>query len=252
MSGPVGVTFSDISVGKSHSCGVDTSGVVHCWGDNRHVQTSSPTEDRFVSVSAGDTHSCGVRDDRSMACWGQEISGVVRELPRVEKFRSVSAGGEHTCAVKEDGTGECWGVRHAGIAQPDLSRQFVAMAVGGKHVCAVVRTPGGGSADSAKENVECWASNNWNQARPPTGEHLVDITAGHTFTCGLRPDQTAVCWGENRTGGYQTAEGERLPDHFGITAPEEMRFTMIDSGNYHVCGLREDATMFCWGYMAEM
>ena len=247
MSSPDGVTFSSISVGKTHTCGIDREATAHCWGSNRHNQSKPPQNERFISVAVGDTHTCGLREDRSIVCWGQEFSGVVPDLPRHLKYKSVSAGGEHTCAVRDNGTGDCWGVLHAGIGEPDLSRQYVQMAVGGKHVCALL------SESSAETgNVVCWAANNWNQARPSAGTQLVEITAGSTFSCGLRPDQTAVCWGENRTGGYRTAEGERLPDRVSITAPEGMRFSMLDAGNFHACGLREDGTMLCWGYMAEM
>ena len=71
---PQSGTFTSVSVGQRHSCGVGADGSIACWGSNDNGQASSPYG-TFVSVSAGALHSCGVRTDRSVDCWGNDHYG---------------------------------------------------------------------------------------------------------------------------------------------------------------------------------
>ena len=58
------------------------------------------------------------------------------------------------------------------------------------------------------------------------------ITAGDDYSCGLRTDGTAQCWGNNDDGQTDAPEGA---------------FTAITAGSSHSCGLRTDGTAQCWG-----
>ena len=58
------------------------------------------------------------------------------------------------------------------------------------------------------------------------------IGVGHYFSCGLRPDGSAVCWGDNT---------------FGESAPPAGPFSQISVGVSHACALRHDGTAVCWG-----
>ena len=71
---PMG-TFSSVSAGREHTCGLKTDGSVACWGDNEDGQTTPP-EGRHISVSAGFSQTCGVRTDGYSSCWG-EVDSVV-------------------------------------------------------------------------------------------------------------------------------------------------------------------------------
>ena len=68
-------TFSSVSAGQEHTCGLKTDGSVACWGDNEDGQTTPP-EGRHISVSAGFSQTCGVRTDGYSSCWG-EVDSVV-------------------------------------------------------------------------------------------------------------------------------------------------------------------------------
>ncbi len=59
------------------------------------------------------------------------------------------------------------------------------------------------------------------------------ISAGYTFTCGIRTDGTLVCWGDNRSGQ---------------STPPTGTFTQVSSGLSHSCAIRTDGTLACWGY----
>jgi alpha-tubulin suppressor-like RCC1 family protein len=74
------LSFSQISAGSSHTCGVTTDNRAYCWGggtalgDGKNVTSSKPVAVagglRFVQVSAGATHTCGVTTDDRAYCWG--------------------------------------------------------------------------------------------------------------------------------------------------------------------------------------
>ena len=76
-------TYSGISAGGRHTCGLRTDGNIRCWGDNLRGQATPPggndelrasEEDvgDFAAVSAGDSHTCGLRPRRYRGVLGTE------------------------------------------------------------------------------------------------------------------------------------------------------------------------------------
>ena len=61
----------------------------------------------------------------------------------------------------------------------------------------------------------------------------VEVTAGREFTCGLKPDGSVACWGDNYWG--------QAP------ATRAGPYTHIAAGAYHVCAIKPDMTVDCWG-----
>ncbi|MYE54119.1 MAG: hypothetical protein F4X34_02850, partial [Chloroflexi bacterium] len=59
-------------------------------------------------------------------------------------------------------------------------------------------------------------------------------------------DGRAVCWGTNSYGIIGTAIGTGVFEQF-IGQPTDDRFVKISSGWYHVCGIKTDGRMSCWG-----
>ena len=70
-------------------------------------------------------------------------------------------------------------------------------------------------------------------AAPSADARYTALVSGGDYTCGLRIDQTAVCWGYNSQGQLDPPQGER--------------FTALTAGGAHTCGLRPDQTVVCWG-----
>ena len=72
---------------------------------------------------------------------------------------------------------------------------------------------------------------------PPEGKYK-SVSAGGYHACGIRDDQTVVCWGSNL--GF---DGEFL----GQATPPDGPFEVINAGSFHTCGFRPDGEIRCWG-----
>lgn len=103
---PPSGTFTEVSAGNDHTCGLRTDGTVVCWGHNGSGLLMVPSG-TFTHVSAGNTHTCGLRPDGTLACWGYNTNE--QATPPSGTFTEVSGGVVHTCGVRTDGTVACWG-----------------------------------------------------------------------------------------------------------------------------------------------
>lgn len=188
-----GLTFTALSVGAIHACGLTATGQVYCWGSgafgrlgNGDVETSvAPVEVAgnlaFRQISAGGSHSCGITTSEDVYCWGSnselQLGSIannrlqpcgrlpdrcVLEPVRVEtdiRFQTVTAAvGGHTCGVTAGGAVYCWGLNEYGeLLLPNKLR----------------------SAEPVRIHVE--------------GE-FTQISGGLFNTCGITTEFAAVCW----------------------------------------------------------
>ncbi len=82
----------------------------------QHQGQATPPAGTFTAVSAGLYHTCGVRTNGTLACWGYNAYGQATPPPGT--FTAVSAGNAHTCALRTNGTLACWGRNDFGQATP--------------------------------------------------------------------------------------------------------------------------------------
>jgi alpha-tubulin suppressor-like RCC1 family protein len=81
-----------ISVGGFHACGVTTTGMAYCWGDNSEGELGIGSPDahphptpasvsggmKWATVSAGlGSMTCGVTTNGITYCWGANINGAL-------------------------------------------------------------------------------------------------------------------------------------------------------------------------------
>ncbi len=128
-----GFTFSTISAGGLHVCGISTQGEAYCWGENTDRQlgvdslefTWNPRRPSgglgFISVTSGGFHTCGLTPDGSAYCWGRGSSGQLgtgsetndMATPQAvvggHQFQRLSAGAFYTCGITVAGRVFCWG-----------------------------------------------------------------------------------------------------------------------------------------------
>lgn len=134
-----GTTWEIVKAASSHTCAIDTTGALWCWGSNRDRQLAAPSavtlnnEPRQVggatgwqSVGVGSRHTCGLRDNR-VSCWGNGslgelgdpgfdpedlYSAVPLEIPG--SYTRLSVGRGTSCAIDLAGALFCWGRGDAG------------------------------------------------------------------------------------------------------------------------------------------
>ena len=82
-------------------------------------------------------------------------------------------------------------------------------------------------------SVVCWGGNDYGQATPPAGEFL-SVSAGFYHACGLKGDGTVQCWGQN-------------PNWHGDATPPAGEFASVNAGWSHTCGMKVDGSVQCWG-----
>ncbi|HTM19469.1 MAG TPA: hypothetical protein VL172_03145 [Kofleriaceae bacterium] len=76
---------SEVCAGLYHSCAIDSTGVLRCWGGNDRGQIGDGSTDQanepavfagsWLRVTCGDEHTCAIKDDESLWCWGRNEEG---------------------------------------------------------------------------------------------------------------------------------------------------------------------------------
>jgi alpha-tubulin suppressor-like RCC1 family protein len=179
-----------------------------------------------VSVAAGSQHSCALLATGSVRCWGANFSGqlgngtTTRSLVPVfvsglARAVAVVAGASHTCALLSEGAVRCWG-----------SGQFGQLGDG-------TSSPGGITRPTPVAVLGLI--------------NAVAIVAGANYTCALRVDGTARCWGDNGAGGLGdgSTEQQTIPTPVvGLTGAVALTAAV---GGGHTCALLADGSARCWG-----
>jgi alpha-tubulin suppressor-like RCC1 family protein len=176
---------TSISAGHFHTCaleqrqGVDVSGALRCWGQNKFGQASPPAG-IFQQVSSGLVFSCAIGLDTKIQCWGQ-IGGA----PSHRGFKQVSAGKSHACALENNGRIHCWGRKdHGETDAPD--KQYSQVSCGTSDTCAI-RFDG---------TVDCWGKYYGPDEMSPPKEKFKEISLGSKHrACGITTKGDIKCWG---------------------------------------------------------
>jgi len=216
--------FSQVSSGDHHACGVLTDNTVVCWGNDEYGQATPPQGD-FIQVSVGDEFSCGIRVDNTLACWGRYSEGnklFPWEHPS-GTFSQISAGPYHICSIHTDGRPVCWGARTGvheqgnpplksdGKDTPPEKGIFYQVSGGRAWFSCWLRTDNAvlcsGTPEFPVTEVVRPPHSNCFCRRPSGGclcessdKLFTQITAGSDYACGVRFDNTVLCWGENLNG----------------------------------------------------
>ena len=224
--------FASVSASRTQSCGLRLDGAVECWGGVGELLegVEPPVADVgfpggvFTAVSVGGAHVCGLRSGGEAACWGANWFGQADAPPG--PFIAVDAGASHSCGLRSDGSVTCWGqdsldaaelitsgYHFGGDEQAYAARQrdianrqefYEGFGFTGEYLgasaAALLDLQGAVPEVEAREEMARRAAG-W---EPPAGP-FVAVSAGDGFTCGLRADGEAACW------GYYAREEPRIP-----------------------------------------
>ncbi|MEU4163463.1 fibronectin type III domain-containing protein [Actinoplanes sp. NPDC026670] len=223
-----GVTFTQLTGGRFHTCGLGSDSRAYCWGSAGGADGPSPVAVNapaagvtFTRLTAGDLHTCGLGSDSKAYCWGSGGSGQLGDGNTIDRsspvavdapaagvtFIQLTAGTDHTCGVGSDNKAYCWGLLNTG------------------------QLGTGGSTDRSSPVAV---------SAPAAGVTFTQLTAGRFFTCGLGSNGKAYCWG--RGGGVNGS----TPVVVDAPTPG-VTYTRLAAGGYHVCGLGSDSKAYCWG-----
>ena len=265
--------FVSLDSSANASCGVTAAQNIRCWGQNRYAPMWAGG---YTDVAVGRNHTCGLKLNGEVECWGVNSRGYNMLTPPTDngtqiRFKSIDSKAEHTCGIRADNDGVvCWGDDGEGqvsgtngaLTGSTLNRaydysndSFAKISASDLHTCGIL-IPQTGDTSS---NVRCWGSNGGAAGYSSVPDIysttiFKDISAGLSFTCGLvdggENDGKAICWGTNSYGQIGIPVGSGPTEQF-IGEPTAERFTKISAGDYHVCGIKTDAALACWGATKE-
>jgi alpha-tubulin suppressor-like RCC1 family protein len=248
------LTFTAVSAGANHACGLIRGGTVYCWGANTFGAVGNGTSadqlspvavfqgPSWSSVSAGPMFTCGVAaNPASGVCFGRADDGQLGSTVGLEtcdgracrtvpqgilisgtppaNVASIGAGTAVMCVALADGAAYCWGDNARGmLGNPAVAQSDTAVAVSG-------------ATDFAA------------------------VSVGSHHACGLSAAGVARCWGTNRFGELGSGALDLGSSCDGLDCnpiPLEVSggelFTSISVGGRSTCALTGDGRVFCWGW----
>lgn len=236
------ISFSAVSAGFYHSCGITPTGVAYCWGwggdgqlgtgfrppaaaprASAHTPLAVTGGHTFAMVTTGWGHSCGVTTSGEAYCWGDNSSGQLGDGSR---------------------TGSLVPVRVTG------GQSFASIAVRRSHTCGV----------TTANAVYCWGVNTWGQlgdgSRSDAGSSspvlvaggllFQAVRAGWFHTCGVTTTNEAYCWGYGLAGQLGTGLREYVATTPAAVAGGHS-LVAAASGWAHSCAISPDGAAYCWG-----
>ena len=196
-------TFTSISAGAEHTCGIDTAGAAWCWGWDEYGQLGDGNDYKpsaydpmavlgghsFSTLAPGQYHTCGVDTAGKGWCWGWDGNGQLGDgsddqatkhapvaIADDHTFARLTAGTNNTCGIDTAGKAWCWGWDgEGGVGDGDdgQASEYAPVAVADNHT-------------------------------------FTTVTAGTSHTCGIASTGSAWCWGLDTSG--QVGDGNASTD----------------------------------------
>jgi regulator of chromosome condensation (RCC1) repeat-containing protein/Big-like domain-containing protein/Regulator of Chromosome Condensation (RCC1) repeat protein len=227
-----GLAFTTVVAGDTFACGLATTGVVYCWGDNtlgqladgstagRGVPAPVSTAEHFTTIAAGNQHVCAIATTGTTYCWGANDGGQL--------------GGEstNTCVVPGYDYYSYYGPTTIDVS---CARAPIVVKDAPGNFRAITASNGTcGLLDSGQ--AYCWGYGKIG-AIPNSGQ-FTSLAAGNAGVCGITTTQLISCW----TYADPLVPPSILTSVPGVAAPRS-----IVAGHQHWCAIDGAGIAFCWG-----
>jgi alpha-tubulin suppressor-like RCC1 family protein len=238
-----GLSFTELTAGANHTCGLRSNGTAYCWGDNSYGVLGDSTQiDRpvpttvfggitFTTLSAGTgDQTCGLASNGAAYCWGRNNFGALGDSTTATQrwaptavaggltFVDVSTGYSQTCGLASSGEAYCWGLNSNGqLGDGSRTNRRYPSRVSGELTFASVQT----------------------------GHARFSAMACGVVTSGLASNRIAYCWGSNPNG--QLGDGSNTSRTAPTAVAGGLTFGAVSPGGTHTCGRASDGLAYCWG-----
>lgn len=239
---PVLTSITDVTAGIGHTCAIDVSGAVKCWGEGSGhqlgigspVSQNSPTmtsitsfADKIYSSAYSNTTCAKMSDSGNLKCWGNNTNGQL----------GIGTNSIQSSIVNVTGLPENY---PAGVA------------VGAEAVC-IIRNNGNG-------NVRCWGNGtsgqlgnglSTSQNNPSFSSDVVGLDGvvsikGHSdHFCALTNTKELKCWGFNADS--QLGDGTYVNRNTPVAIALGEDVFDFSVGNNYVCARLINGNGKCWG-----
>jgi alpha-tubulin suppressor-like RCC1 family protein len=265
-----------ISPGGDHTCALEASGGVKCWGENQLGQLGDgvppirmtpadviglSSEVSLISVGNGD--ACALTFAGILTCWGfhflstdgtSEFSVPMSLANMGGEVRALTVGSDPSiCILTNFGGVKCGNRDGTLVDVPGLESGVKAISAGAYHRCALTDTGG----------VKCWGQTQYgglgdgtsNPSVTPVdvtglGSGVAELALGFSHTCVRMVSGGVKCWGWNGFGQLgDGTETDRLSPVDVVGLDDEVR--AITAGGYHTCVLTMAGGVKCWGQNYE-
>ena len=226
--------LKQIATGFGHTCAIDLSGTVYCWGNNEIGQIGNGT------TSAAEPGPVKLKD----------FSGV----------KSVSAGLAHTCIIDSKNDAYCWGQNDNGkLVYDSLEKSYTPVKV--KDISNVSFIHAGRTATClvSRGEVYCFGSNQLNELQTTSVEKLVltpskvpglssitKVILGTQFACALSTGGELFCWGVQLNGRLGAVEENKPFPPSKMAINEPVKDFGVGAG--HICAVGNSGALYCWGW----
>ncbi len=228
----------DIAAAQDHTCGLNVSGTVWCWGkgnlgvlgNNSTAGSTSPVQvsniTNFVKIDSGydGQVTCGLTTGNLIYCWGNdsfgqlgddETMGSYSDVPvpvaNITDFVDVGTGATHACGLRKNGDVWCWG------------------------------NNGGGQLGDGNTGVDSGVP-----VKVDTDVKFRKLNIEHFYSCGISVNNEIWCWGSDNAGNL--GNGGSVGDSNTPVLTNDTDQNFIDAEGY--CSLKADGKAYCWGYGA--
>lgn len=244
-----GTSYTQVSVGHNHGCGITTTNVLKCWGaTNNNVgqlgdgsTTSGTTTPKVINAGTSYTvvsaygfnggatgHTCAITTSGELQCWGKNSSGQVGNNTLTNQllpvtidagvsYTQVVTGGEHACGITSSGVLKCWGDNAKGqLGDGTTTDKIVPTEI-------------------------------------DSGQTYLDISLGDNYTCGITTANKLKCWGDNTY--YNLGNGTKLNATLPVAIDNSENYKVVAVGGGALtnsvraaaCALTTSGRLKCWG-----